>query len=114
MITTRQRKIYHMEYRYEDYGMTPEQFHSGVSKLWNALDCGTNPGSDVFTLASKFISENRSLQIVVDGVVRGRYTNANAMAVHFAEFIKECDKMREELDLSIGVSKSEETSTKVR
>ena len=41
-----------------DFGITPAQYHAGLSKLCDALDMPSNPsGEDVFTLAARAIEE---------------------------------------------------------
>ena len=40
---------------YADYGLTPEQYHAGLDKLWAALGCTGVQDKDVFTLASERI-----------------------------------------------------------
>ena len=41
-----------------DFGITPAQYHAGLSKLWDALNMPSNPtGEDVFTLAARAIEE---------------------------------------------------------
>jgi hypothetical protein len=41
-----------------DFGITPAQYHAGLSKLWNALNMPSNPtGEDVFTLAARAIED---------------------------------------------------------
>ena len=41
------------EYDYTDYGLTPEQYHAGVDRLWAAMPDLKGPQiEDVFTLAS--------------------------------------------------------------
>ncbi len=39
------------------YGMTPEQLHAGIDKLWKALGITTVQDEDVFTLAARRIEE---------------------------------------------------------
>jgi hypothetical protein len=50
-----------MESEYDphpDFGITPAQYHHGLSKLWDALNMPSNPtGEDVFTLAARAIEE---------------------------------------------------------
>jgi hypothetical protein len=50
-----------MENEYDphpDFGITPAQYHHGLSKLWDALNMRSNPtGEDVFTLAARAIEE---------------------------------------------------------
>jgi hypothetical protein len=50
-----------MENEYDphpDFGITPAQYHHGLSKLWDALSMPSNPtGEDVFTLAIRAIVE---------------------------------------------------------
>jgi hypothetical protein len=50
-----------MESEYDphpDFGITPAQYHAGLSKLWDALNMPSNPtGEDVFTLAARAIKE---------------------------------------------------------
>jgi len=50
-----------MENEYDphpDFGITPAQYHAGLSKLWDALNMPTNPtGEDVFTLAARAIED---------------------------------------------------------
>jgi hypothetical protein len=50
-----------MESEYDphpDFGITPAQYHAGLSKLWDALNMPGNPtGEDVFTLAARAIEE---------------------------------------------------------
>jgi hypothetical protein len=50
-----------MENEYDphpDFGITPAQYHHGLSKLWDALNMPSNPtGEDVFTLAARAIEE---------------------------------------------------------
>jgi hypothetical protein len=50
-----------MENEYDphpDFGITPAQYHHGLSKLWDALNMPSNPTSeDVFTLAARAIEE---------------------------------------------------------
>jgi hypothetical protein len=41
-----------------DFGITPAQYHHGLSKLWDALNMPSNPtGEDVFTLAARAIED---------------------------------------------------------
>jgi hypothetical protein len=41
-----------------DFGITPAQYHAGLSKLWDALNMSSNPtGEDVFTLAARAIED---------------------------------------------------------
>jgi hypothetical protein len=41
-----------------DFGITPAQYHAGLSKLWDALDMPSNPThEDVFTLAARVIED---------------------------------------------------------
>lgn len=40
---------------YADYGLTPEQYHAGLDKLWTALGLTGVQDRDVFTLASERI-----------------------------------------------------------
>jgi chloramphenicol 3-O-phosphotransferase len=43
-----------------DFGITPAQYHHGLSKLWDALNMPSNPtGEDVFTLAARAIEESQ-------------------------------------------------------
>jgi hypothetical protein len=42
-------------------------------------------------------------EVIVNGVVRGRYTNAEAMAIHFANVLESNDAMRAELEELRGV-----------
>jgi hypothetical protein len=50
-----------MENEYDphpDFGITPAQYHHGLSKLWDALNMPSNPtNEDVFTLAARAIEE---------------------------------------------------------
>jgi hypothetical protein len=50
-----------MESEYDphpDFGITPAQYHAGLSKLWDALNMPGNPtGEDVFTLAARAIED---------------------------------------------------------
>ena len=50
-----------MENEYDphpDFGITPAQYHHGLSKLWDALNMPSNPtGEDVFTLAARAIED---------------------------------------------------------
>jgi len=50
-----------MENEYDphpDFGITPAQYHAGLSKLWDALNMPRNPtGEDVFTLAARAIED---------------------------------------------------------
>ncbi len=50
-----------MENEYDphpDFGITPAQYHAGLSKLWDALNMSSNPtGEDVFTLAARAIED---------------------------------------------------------
>jgi hypothetical protein len=50
-----------MESEYDphpDFGITPAQYHAGLSKLWDALNMPSNPtGEDVFTLAARAIED---------------------------------------------------------
>jgi chloramphenicol 3-O-phosphotransferase len=52
-----------MENEYDphpDFGITPAQYHHGLSKLWDALNMPSNPtGEDVFTLAARAIEESQ-------------------------------------------------------
>jgi hypothetical protein len=41
---------------YDDYGMTPDQLHAGLIKLWHALSLTTAQDTDVFTLAAERIT----------------------------------------------------------
>lgn len=47
-------KVY---YDYTSYGITPEQYHAGVDKLWAALGLTGVQDKDVFTLAAERIKE---------------------------------------------------------
>jgi hypothetical protein len=40
-----------------DFGITPAQYHSGLSKIWNALGKMNPTNEDVFTLAARAIEE---------------------------------------------------------
>jgi len=43
-----------------DFGITPAQYHAGLSKLWDALNMPSNPThEDVFTLAARAIEDAR-------------------------------------------------------
>ncbi len=42
---------------YKDYGVTPEQYHAGLNKLWDALGNTGNGTDDVFTLCANRIKE---------------------------------------------------------
>jgi hypothetical protein len=45
-----------------DYGLTPEQYHAGLDKLWDALENVIYNGErDVFTMCSDRIKELESL-----------------------------------------------------
>jgi hypothetical protein len=50
-----------MESEYDphpDFGITPAQYHHGLSKLWGALNMPSNPtGEDVFALAARAIED---------------------------------------------------------
>lgn len=46
---------------YSDYGITPEQYHAALDKLWKALRITTHQEKDVFTLAAEAIDRYRSL-----------------------------------------------------
>jgi chloramphenicol 3-O-phosphotransferase len=50
-----------MESEYDphpDFGITPAQYHHGLSKLWDALNMPGNPtGEDIFTLAARAIED---------------------------------------------------------
>ena len=50
-----------MESEYDphpDFGITPAQYHHGLSKLWDALNMPSNPtNEDVFTLAARAIED---------------------------------------------------------
>lgn len=50
-------------YRYEDYGITPEQYHAGLDKLWTALGLVGAQEKDVFTLAAEAIRERDKLAV---------------------------------------------------
>lgn len=45
---------------YSEYGLTPEQYHAGVAKLWEALGVSGLQQEDVFTLAAKEIMRLKS------------------------------------------------------
>lgn len=57
MLVLRDKQEKTEEPKESDYGLTPEQFKSGVSKLWKALGIDTVQDSDVFTIASDKIIE---------------------------------------------------------
>jgi hypothetical protein len=49
-----------MESEYDphpDFGITPAQYHAGLSKLWDALGNRNPTNEDVFTLAARAIEE---------------------------------------------------------
>ena len=50
-----------MESEYDphtNFGITPAQYHAGLSKIWGALNMPSNPtGEDVFTLAARAIED---------------------------------------------------------
>ena len=50
-----------MESEYDphpDFGITPAQYHAGLSKLWDALDMPSNQtGEDIFTLSARAIKD---------------------------------------------------------
>jgi len=43
-----------------EYGLTPEQYHAGLAKLWRALGLTTVQDEDVFTLAARRITEQQA------------------------------------------------------
>lgn len=45
---------------YTELGLTPEQYHSGVAKLWEALGIAGPQQEDVFTLAAREITRLKS------------------------------------------------------
>jgi len=53
------------EYRLE-YGLTPEQYHAGLDKLWEALELTEVQNEDVFTLAARAIKEGNLAQRKID------------------------------------------------
>ena len=60
---------------HDDYGLTPEQFHAGLDKLWAALDrlnVRSSPPEDVFTLCAKTMDELRRGQSKTRGLLEKR------------------------------------------
>ncbi len=49
---------------YADYGLTPEQYHAGLAKLWAALGLVGVQEQDVFTLASECIIVGKTKELV--------------------------------------------------
>lgn len=43
--------------QYYEYGITPEQYHAGLDKLWTVLGTKENGVDDVFTLCAARIKE---------------------------------------------------------
>jgi hypothetical protein len=74
-----------------DFGITPAQYHAGLSKLWDALDMPSNPsGEDVFTLAARAIkdaqqrpSRREIAAMAMQGLLAtpGEYVNAKTIAI---------------------------------
>ncbi len=51
----------------EDYGITAEQYHAGLDKLWKALDGNENGVDDVFTMCEKRIKNlETGLEMIIE------------------------------------------------
>ncbi len=51
----------------EDYGITAEQYHAGLDKLWKALDGNENGVDDVFTMCEKRIKNlEAGLEMIIE------------------------------------------------
>jgi hypothetical protein len=64
-----------------DFGITPAQYHHGLSKLWDALNMPSNPtGEDVFTLAARAIEQAQqkpSRREIAAMAMQGMLSNKN-------------------------------------
>jgi hypothetical protein len=79
-----------MESEYDphpDFGITPAQYHAGLSKLWDALNMPSNPtGEDVFTLAARAIEESQqkpSRREIAAMAMQGLMSSRNLQGVAF-------------------------------
>ena len=79
-----------MENEYDphpDFGITPAQYHAGLSKLWDALDMPSNPtGEDVFTLAARAIEDAQqkpSRREIAAMAMQGLMSSRNLQGVAF-------------------------------
>ena len=67
-----------------DFGITPAQYHAGLSKLWDALNMPSNPtGEDVFTLAARAIEDAQqkpSRREIAAMAMQGMLANPNLHA----------------------------------
>lgn len=43
----------------DEFDLTPQQYHGGLDKLWDALGCKGVQDEDVFTLAANAITDAR-------------------------------------------------------
>ena len=72
-----------------DFGITPAQYHAGLSKIWNALGKMNPTNEDVFTLAARAIedaqqkpSRREIAAMAMQGLLAtpGEYVNAKTIA----------------------------------
>jgi len=70
-----------------DFGITPAQYHAGLSKLWDALNMPSNPThEDVFTLAARAIEDARqrpSRRKIAAMAMQGFLSSRNLQGVAF-------------------------------
>ncbi len=70
-----------------DFGITPAQYHAGLSKLWDALNMPSNPtGEDVFTLAARAIEDAQqkpSRREIAAMAMQGLMSSRNLQGVAF-------------------------------
>lgn len=74
---------------YGEFGLTPQQYHAGVAKLWGALGIAGPQDEDVFTLASREIARLKSKareRPWIDRVVEEK-RELDAKATKLSEFI---------------------------
>ena len=99
-----------MESEYDphpDFGITPAQYHAGLSKLWDALNMPSNPtGEDVFTLAARAIedaqqkpSRREIAAMAMQGLLAtpGEYVNAKTIA---KDSVEQADALIERLSIN--------------
>jgi hypothetical protein len=91
-----------MENEYDphpDFGITPAQYHHGLSKLWDALNMPNNPtGEDVFTLAARAIEEAQqkpSRREIAAMAMQGLLGNASVVGykANYAELFETISEM---------------------
>ncbi len=70
-------------YEYQDYGMTPEQLHAGIDRLWKALGVEGVQADDCFTMAAAEIERLRA------GVAQWSYCASQGMKSECPEKVEE-------------------------